>query len=62
MKEINTLIIGAGVSGLVYAANTMDDYIIVDQEDRPGGLCKTFYVNDYVWTMRDIFFTLLIVI
>lgn len=56
MKEINTLIIGAGVSGLVYAANTMDDYIIVEQEDRPGGLCKTFYVNDYVWDYAGHFF------
>ncbi len=56
MKKINTLIIGAGVSGLIYAANCKDDYIVVEAENRPGGLCKTFYEGEYVWDYAGHFF------
>lgn len=56
MKKINTLIIGAGVSGLIYAANCRDDYIVVEAENRPGGLCKTFYEGEYVWDYAGHFF------
>lgn len=56
MKKIHTLIIGAGISGLTYAAYTSEDYLIVEKEDRPGGLCKTFYQDGFVWDYAGHFF------
>lgn len=56
MKKIHTLIIGAGISGLTYAACSKDDYFIVEKEDRPGGLCKTFYQDGFVWDYAGHFF------
>ena len=49
MKKVNTLIIGSGISGLAYAANTDDDYLILEKDSSPGGLCRTFYVDGFVW-------------
>lgn len=56
VKNVHTLIIGAGISGLTYAACTKDDYVIVEKEDRPGGLCKTFYQDGFVWDYAGHFF------
>lgn len=56
MREVGTLIIGAGVSGLAYAAYTNEDYVIVDKEDTPGGLCRTFYKEGFVWDFAGHFF------
>lgn len=56
MREVGTLIIGAGVSGLTYAAYTAEDYIIVEKEDAPGGLCRTFYQDGFVWDFAGHFF------
>lgn len=55
-KKIHTLIVGAGISGLSYALNTKHDYLIVEKEDRPGGLCKTFYQDGFVWDYAGHFF------
>lgn len=56
MKKIDTLIIGAGVSGLTYAANCKDKYLIIEKEKTPGGLCRTFYSGEYVWDFAGHFF------
>ena len=56
-KLINMdLIIGAGISGLSYAAATSNDFIIVEKENEIGGYCKTVYSGDYVWDYSGHFF------
>ena len=43
MKKIKYIILGAGVSGLVFAAtlkrNNENNFIIIDKESSVGGLC-----------------------
>lgn len=56
MKTVETLIIGAGISGLTYAAYTNEDYLIVEKENEAGGLCRTIYEGDYVWDYAGHFF------
>lgn len=51
------LIVGAGISGLAYAAALPhDDYLIVEKENQIGGYCKTVYKDDYVWDYSGHFF------
>lgn len=50
------LIVGAGISGLSYAAATKNDYLIIEKEDEIGGYCKTVYSGDYVWDYSGHFF------
>ena len=54
MKTKN-LIIGAGISGLSYAANSKD-YLIVEKENEVGGYCRTIRRKDYVWDYAGHFF------
>lgn len=56
MKTVNTLIIGAGVSGLSYANFCNEDYMIVEKEDEVGGLCRTIYQDGFVWDYAGHFF------
>jgi len=50
------LIVGAGISGLSYAAATNNDYLIIEKEGEIGGYCKTIYSGDYVWDYSGHFF------
>lgn len=51
------IIIGAGMSGLSYAAFCgHNDYLIVEQSDRIGGYCKTTERNGFVWDYSGHFF------
>lgn len=50
------LIIGAGISGLGYAAATRNPYLIVERDKEIGGYCKTIYKDDYVWDYSGHFF------
>ena len=51
------IIIGAGISGLSYAAFCgHDDYLILEQSDRIGGYCKTTERNGFVWDYSGHFF------
>ena len=51
------VIIGAGVTGLSYAAFCgHKDYLVLEREDEVGGFCKTTYCNDYVWDYSGHFF------
>ncbi len=57
MKSVKYLIIGAGISGLAFAARKEgEDYILIEQEDRPGGICKTFKEAGFVWDYAGHFF------
>jgi len=51
------IIIGAGISGLSYAAFCgHKDYLILEQSDKIGGYCKTTERNGYVWDYSGHFF------
>ena len=50
------LIIGAGISGLSYAAATQHDYLILERDNAIGGYCKTIYDGDYIWDYSGHFF------
>lgn len=50
------LIIGAGVTGLSYAAFTDNDYLIVEASSEVGGYCKTIKRNGFVWDYSGHFF------
>lgn len=56
MRKIETLIIGAGITGLTYGAYTNEEYLIVEKDDTPGGLCRSFYQDGYVWDYAGHFF------
>ena len=56
MKKTKNLIIGAGISGLSFANFCNDDFLIVEKEKEAGGLCRTFYENEYVWDYSGHFF------
>ncbi len=57
MKVVKYLIIGAGISGLTFAAfKHSEDYLILEKDSCLGGLCKSFYNNGYVWDVAGHFF------
>ena len=58
MEEINTkyLIIGAGISGLMFANIKKDNYIIVEKESEIGGYCRTIYKDGFIWDYAGHFF------
>lgn len=50
------LIIGAGITGLSYAAYTKNDYLIVEKDSTPGGYCRTIKQDGFVWDYSGHFF------
>ncbi len=58
MNKINTkyLIIGAGISGLMFANCKKDDYLIVEKESEIGGYCRTIYQDGFIWDYAGHFF------
>lgn len=56
MLSVKNLIIGAGISGLTFAANCKDDYLIIEKEASVGGLCRTFYEGGFIWDFAGHFF------
>lgn len=50
------LIIGAGVSGLSYAATTKNDYLIIEAESQIGGYCRTIKKDGFIWDYSGHFF------
>lgn len=56
MDKVKYLIIGSGISGLTCAFCLKDNYMIIEKEDKPGGLCKTFYEDEFVWDYAGHFF------
>ena len=54
----NNIIIGGGPAGLGAAYQLQDNCLLLEKEDRPGGLMKSKTVNDFVFDMAGhIFFT-----
>lgn len=48
--KINKLILGAGISGISFAHfYKKEDYLIIEQEDRAGGLCRSFKQGESVF-------------
>ena len=53
----DTLIIGAGITGLSLASFLdTDDYLIVEKDSEVGGYCKTTIRNGFVWDYSGHFF------
>ena len=50
------LIIGAGVTGLSYAAFTDNDYLILEKENDVGGYCRTIKQDGFIWDYSGHFF------
>ena len=46
---INTVIIGAGLSGLSAAYHLNSDYKIVEESSRIGGLCKSDFIDGFTF-------------
>jgi protoporphyrinogen oxidase len=56
-KTVDTLIIGAGITGLSLASFLdTDDYLIVEKDSEVGGYCKTTIRNGFVWDYSGHFF------
>lgn len=56
MKKIRNLIIGGGISGLAFAYFCKSECLVIEKDDTVGGLCRTFYKDDYVWDYAGHFF------
>lgn len=57
MKQINTLIIGGGITGLSLASYLNNkDYLILEKDKKVGGYCKTTIRNGFVWDYSGHFF------
>ena len=50
------LIIGAGISGLSYAAATPNDYLILEADNQVGGYCRTIKQDGFTWDYSGHFF------
>ena len=50
------LIIGAGISGLSYAAFTGNKYIVIEKTNEIGGYCKTIKQDGFTWDYSGHFF------
>ncbi len=57
MDNIKYLILGAGISGLAFAYEKRDsDWLVLEKESHPGGLCQSFYAPGFVWDVAGHFF------
>ena len=57
MKQINTIIIGGGITGLSLASYLDNkDYLILERDEKVGGYCKTTIRNGFVWDYSGHFF------
>lgn len=59
MKQVHTLVLGAGISGLSYANFCKEPYLIVEKELSPGGYAEHFMKERTIFgIILDIFFIL----
>jgi protoporphyrinogen oxidase len=57
VTDVETLIIGAGVTGLAAAGRLEGtDYLVLEADDRIGGYCKTTIRDGFVWDHAGHFF------
>ena len=54
MHDVETLIIGAGISGLASAAfrGKGADLVVLERDSAIGGYCKTVKQDGFVWLFR----------
>ena len=48
---MNTVVLGAGIAGLGYLYNfkNRENICVYEKSDRPGGLCKSFVINEFTF-------------
>ncbi|MBK7864144.1 MAG: NAD(P)-binding protein [Archangiaceae bacterium] len=58
MTQVDTLIIGAGISGLATAAALGKEasLVVLERDSEPGGYCKTVKQDGFVWDYSGHFF------
>ncbi|MBL9039903.1 MAG: NAD(P)-binding protein [Archangium sp.] len=58
MRDVETLIIGAGISGLATAASIgpKGDVVVLERDEEIGGYCKTVTRDGFVWDYSGHFF------
>jgi protoporphyrinogen oxidase len=56
MDSVQTIIVGAGISGLATAAALPGDYLILEGDSEIGGYCKTVKKDGFVWDYSGHFF------
>lgn len=58
MTNVETLIVGAGISGLATAASIGrgTNLLVLERDDEPGGYCKTVKKDGFVWDYSGHFF------
>lgn len=55
-EQVKNLIIGGGLSGLCAALSLGGEAVILEKEDEPGGCCRSFRKNGFVWDCAGHFF------
>lgn len=56
MKKVKNIVLGAGITGLSYANFSNEECLVIEKESTPGGFCRTFYQDGYVWDYAGHFF------
>jgi protoporphyrinogen oxidase len=57
LEKARYLVVGAGITGLSFAAHVRsDDYWIFESEAEPGGYCRTVYTDGFTWDYSGHFF------
>lgn len=56
IESVKYLIIGGGVSGLMFANKVGGDYLLLEKEGELGGFCKTLYQDGFTWDYAGHFF------
>jgi protoporphyrinogen oxidase len=60
MEKVQTLVVGAGITGLATAAALAergdDDYLVLEADSEIGGYCKTVKKEGFVWDYSGHFF------
>jgi protoporphyrinogen oxidase len=56
VDSTQTLIVGAGVSGLATAAALKGDYLVLERDAEMGGYCKTVKQSGFTWDYSGHFF------
>ena len=49
MGKVDTIILGAGLTGLSAALSVESDYILLEKNSRPGGLTRTEKIDGYLF-------------
>lgn len=56
MEKVKYLIVGGGVSGLMFANKADGDFLLLERERELGGYCRTIYQDGFIWDYAGHFF------